>query len=500
MSAVPPNLQEILDGVPRFLAKGRKSQLERLAQALGQAGIADMQRRLALSGPEILLLCRHPRFSLRPSQRFPLSEPGWKTLFVSAGRGFGKSHAASCAALEEAERDPSARIALVAPNLPMAKATNIWGPSGILALAPPWFTPEVFKGDRKLVFPNGAELTWVSASNPDKIRGGNFSLIIADELVAWDANTACEALDECYRTLRLVTPDLRRRGLGARLIITTTPRPSAVFAHLLETQAGLGLRMLTGSTFENARNLDKSYLAYVRRQFHTATGQIEFAGKLSFADLGLRPTFSEWDIDATRIEEPRERYTLIEVSWDPASGEAKGPDKRRDKHGVVVVGYYKDEEGVTLADVLVSEEYDVKDHQPSDVAKRCVELSRGWEPHADRSVVAVEINAAGSFARSTIRSHDKRIRIRTYRSKSSKQQRTEAVAPLGAAGMIHILGRQPILERQIKRFAGNGTTAKGSDDAVDAMCLTMVKHLVKRAVGALADGGESEEDAEAAAA
>src|SRR5690606_31195395 len=144
---------------------------------------------------EVVTLAYHPRFSLRPNQRFPIDDPDIRVIWACCGRGWGKGHATSGALREEAIADPDARMAIIAPSLRRAKNTNIWGPSGILTLCPPWFYPRISKGDRKLYFPNGAELHWISGGTPDKIRGGQYSLIALDELVAFERQTAVEALN-----------------------------------------------------------------------------------------------------------------------------------------------------------------------------------------------------------------------------------------------------------------------------------------------------------------
>ena len=73
-------------------------------------------------------------FWARDDQRPPQGD--WRTWFVMAGRGFGKTRMAAEWVRAQAEADGSLRIALVAATMHEARSVMIEGESGLLAIAP----------------------------------------------------------------------------------------------------------------------------------------------------------------------------------------------------------------------------------------------------------------------------------------------------------------------------------------------------------------------------
>ena len=110
-----------------------------------------------------------------PHQRRP--EGDWKTWVIMGGRGAGKTRAGSewvRAQVEGARpRDAgrSRRVALVGETYDQAIAVMIKGESGILACSPPDRRPKFVAGERKLIWPNGAEAQVYSAHDPEALRG-----------------------------------------------------------------------------------------------------------------------------------------------------------------------------------------------------------------------------------------------------------------------------------------------------------------------------------------
>ena len=79
--------------------------------------------------------CReHPR--ARPSQRPPAGD--WRTWLVLAGRGFGKTRCAAEWVRHRVETGRSRRIALVGATAADVRDVMVEGPSGLLAVCPPW--------------------------------------------------------------------------------------------------------------------------------------------------------------------------------------------------------------------------------------------------------------------------------------------------------------------------------------------------------------------------
>lgn len=126
-----------------------------------------------LAGAECAEWHFHWRFCARPAQLPPSGD--WRTWLVLAGRGFGKTRCGAEWVRMVAERDPQARIALVAASLHEARAVMVEGESGLLAIGAPWRSPRFEPSLRRLVWPNGAIAMLYSAGEPESLRGPQHS-------------------------------------------------------------------------------------------------------------------------------------------------------------------------------------------------------------------------------------------------------------------------------------------------------------------------------------
>lgn len=107
-------------------------------------------------------------------------EGAWRSWVILGGRGAGKTRAGAewVRAQVEGARplDPgrASRVALVGETFDQVRDVMIKGDSGILACSPPDRRPEWRAGERKLVWPNGAEAQAFSAYDPEGLRGPQF--------------------------------------------------------------------------------------------------------------------------------------------------------------------------------------------------------------------------------------------------------------------------------------------------------------------------------------
>ena len=82
--------------------------------------------------------CReHPRG--RPSQRPPVGD--WRVWGYVAGRGAGKTRAGACWMQHRVEAGVMKLGCLIAPTMADIRDVMVEGPSGLLAVAPPWCQP-----------------------------------------------------------------------------------------------------------------------------------------------------------------------------------------------------------------------------------------------------------------------------------------------------------------------------------------------------------------------
>ena len=148
----------------------------------------------------------------RPQQ---LPPPGnWRIWLMLAGRGFGKTRSGAEWVRSIAERDGSARIALVGATMMEARSVMVEGESGLLAIAPWWDRPVWHPALKRLVWKSGAQAMVLGAAEPDSLRGPQFTHGWADELAKWAYAEA--TWDNLMMGLRL--------GLHPRILATTTPR------------------------------------------------------------------------------------------------------------------------------------------------------------------------------------------------------------------------------------------------------------------------------------
>jgi hypothetical protein len=121
-------------------------------------------------------------------------EGDWKTWVILGGRGAGKTRAGSEWVRSQVEGalpedgGPARRLALVAETYDQARDIMVFGESGIIACSPPDRVPQWVAGERKLVWPNGAEARVYSANDFEALRGPQFDGAWADEL-------GCAAID-----------------------------------------------------------------------------------------------------------------------------------------------------------------------------------------------------------------------------------------------------------------------------------------------------------------
>ena len=208
--------------------------------------------------------CReHPR--ARASQRPPAGE--WRTFLILAGRGFGKTRSAAEWVRHRVETGAARRIALVGATAADVRDVMVEGPSGLLAVCPPWNRPRYEPSKRRLTWPGGAVATTFSADEPERLRGPQSDCAWIDELAAFRYPAAVNNL---LFGLRL--------GDDPRLCVTTTPRPVRLVTDLVNDPTTAIAR---GTTYENRANLAPSFFDRIVTKYEgTRLGQQELLAEL----------------------------------------------------------------------------------------------------------------------------------------------------------------------------------------------------------------------------
>ena len=375
------------------------------------------------------------RLWARPNQLEPKGDHRY--WLVLAGRGYGKTRAGVEWVRHQIESGNAKRATVIAPTAADCRDTIVEGPSGFLRCCPPWDRPTYEPSKRRLTWQNGATCTLYSAQEPDRLRGVNTDLLLADELAAWDRP---ESWDMAMFALRL--------GDNPRAMITTTPRPTRLIRNLLEHDESVVTR---GSTFENKANLAPQFIdEIVRRYEGTRLGRQEiYAEVLEDVDGAI---LSSEQLRQLRVDIAPELGRIV-VGVDPAATAGENADKT----GIVVAGMGADGHLYALADRSCRV-------GPAAWARRVVEAFK--EFGAD--TIIAEKNQGGLMVEHTIRSLEADVPLKLVSATRGKHVRAEPILARFEQGKAHTVAGLDELENQLASFTAEGYAADGSPDSADA--------------------------------
>jgi phage terminase large subunit-like protein len=383
--------------------------------------------------------------------------PGdWHTWLIMAGRGYGKTRAGAEWVRSIAERDPTARIALVADSLGEARRVMVEGPSGLLAIPRPRMRPAFEPSRRQLTWPNGAVATLYSAGEPESLRGPQHSHAWCDEIAKWGQShgRAEAAWDNLLLGLRL--------GVMPRVVATTTPRAVPLLLRLL---AQADVAVTGGRTVENQDHLPHGFFRSVRVRFgRSLLARQELDGELIEEIEGA--LWSRALLEAAREAIPTADAARIVIGVDPPAT-AGG-----DACGIVVCALGADGIGRVLADCSV------RKPTPERWARAVATAARVW--NADR--VIAEANQGGDMVRSVLHAAEIALPLKLVHASRGKVARAEPVFALYEAGRVRHAGQFPELEDQLcGLLAGGGYEGPGrSPDRADALVWAMTELMLGR--------------------
>jgi phage terminase large subunit-like protein len=423
-----------------------QSEAERVAQLEG----AEYAKWLKEKKPEKLWELEYDwGFWARADQRAPVGD--WRSWFVMAGRGFGKTRMAAEYVRACAEADGSLRIALVAATLHEARSVMIEGESGLLAIAPDEKRPRWEPSLKKLVWPTGATAHVFAASEPEALRGPEHHLAWADEIAKWEKGI--DAWDNLMMTMRL--------GESPRTIATTTPRNVPLVRRLLGER---GVAITHGAMEANRAHLPAPFRAAMHEVYGKARlGRQELLGE--FLEDAEDALWTRDLIERCRVGAAPELRRIV-IGVDPP-GSAGG-----DACGIVAVGRGADGKAYVLAD------HSVKGRSPEGWARAVATAALAWG--ADR--VVAEANNGGDMVVSTLRAADVSMPVKKVSASRGKVARAEPVAALYEAGKAFHIGAFPELEDELcGLISGGGYEGPGrSPDRADALVWAMSELMLGR--------------------
>ena len=243
-----------------------------------------------------------------------------------------------------------------------------------------------------------------------------------------------------------------RAGDDPRSLVSTTPRNIPVLREILKDATTVVTR---GSTFDNAGNLPRAFLAKLRNLYAgTRLGRQELEAEL-LDDLVGALWNREKDIDRHRVREAPDMQRIV-VAVDPSG--TGGDEDEGDSIGIAVAGLGVDARAYVLGD------YTCK-LSPDGWGRRAVKAYRDFE--ADR--IVAERNFGGAMVEHVIRPVDKKVSYKEVTASRGKVVRAEPVAALYEQGRVSHVGSFPEMEDQMCMMGPTGYAGEGSPDRVDAL-------------------------------
>jgi phage terminase large subunit-like protein len=321
-------------------------------------------------------------------------------------------------------------------------------------------------------------------------RGYNLTSAWLDELIKWPTATA--SFDEGIVPALRVDID----GDHPRVFITTTPKAGSTLLKRFLSDASSdvaerrnSIKIIRGSTFDNASNLNAHMLRNLRNRYEgTTLGQQELYGEVIEASVGA--LFRSVDINDHRVTEIPEGLRIISiiVGVDPSLTDAQGDivdnaNLRRktsgessDEMGVVVVARTVDDHMWVLADETVSlAGRDAALHVWNTLLKwnatKVVyedNLGKKWMKQVFADVYAELVKAE-------IMPSNTRAPMDGVDAKLGKKTRGEPVAGRCQQGRLHMVGKFEKLESQMTDFTS--WDGKESPDRLDALVHACRQHM-----------------------
>lgn len=354
--------------------------------------------------------------------------------------------------------------AMIAPTFGDARKICTEGPSGLVAALGPQLH-HYNKSDYVLYLTNGSRIVLASADAPDRLRGYNLSGAWCDELASFGPEQK-ELWDKS------LIPALRI-GKHPRMIITTTPRRSAIVLRELLARAKNGdpsVHLTTGSTFENRANLSAAFLQEMELRYKgTTVGRQELAGEMLDEVEGALVT--QATIEATRVLDgnlvPTLRRVVVGVDPCVTAGESS------DACGIVVAGLgaipMRGWTG-TKSEVEGPHLYYFQDATmrgtPRRWARRALEVADEWAADS----IVIETNQGGDLCTTMLRMVATELEARTPRIKKvhasvGKRTRAEPVAGMFEQYRAHMVGGIPGVEDGFTSWVPGDDTSPNELDA-----------------------------------
>jgi predicted phage terminase large subunit-like protein len=349
----------------------------------------------------------------------------WTIWLLLAGRGAGKTRCAAEWTAWESWTHAGTRSLVSAPTASDIRDTCFEGDSGLLSVIPEKLIQDYNRSLSEIIMINGSLIKGIAASEPDRLRGGQWHRCWCDELAAWQYGQ--EAMDMIMFALRL--------GTSPKLIATTTPKPKQ-FIRDLANREGDDVVLTRASTMTNLSNLAPTFRDQIMQYEGTNLFRQEALAELIDPEeqgLVKRSWFELWPNDRAL---PQFEYVI--QSYDCATS-----DKTvNDPTACVVLGIFRPNPDKPMSAMLIdcwSEHL-----RYPELRKRVIEEyssvygdENEFGNGKKTDIVLVEDKSAGISLIQDIQRAG--VMVRAYNpGRADKVQRFSLVAPLIQRGRVYL--------------------------------------------------------------
>lgn len=406
--------------------------------------------------------------SLRRNKQI-LPTGDWLWCLFSCGRGWGKTTTSMNLLRQFAEDGQDEYVAVIAATHKTLGRDLIDGPSGIMAISPPWFKPTYNERKAELRWPTHPttharmRATLMTGEKPDRIRGDEVSKALLDELPTWQNPY------DAWMNVELIL----RRGSNRRGIITCTQKRTgagSLFSRdLLWGPRGTDnvrhqrtdMVVVQGSTYENDALDIKTRDGFLKRFEGTADEVTELDGGLPTEAEGA--LWTPEIIEEFRVPSIPIGVTLVRsvVAVDPTRQRVGAGDLA----GIIVGALGSDGHAYVYADKTLSA-------SPEIWMDEAVSTYTLW--HCDYGIY--EQNRLPedyvTLLRTRANLHSQSWKPVTARKK--KVERAEPVASLCRSGKVHHVGVMTELEEEQCGWDPHANEKQESPNRIDAFV-----HLIR---------------------
>jgi len=349
------------------------------------------------------------------------------------------------------------RLGISAPTMADIRQTCLYGESGLFSAYSPNDPnrPTFITSQSVVKWPNGAVCELIPAESPERARGFNASALWVDE--AGSLKNSLNFFNDLSFGVRLGE---------SRILLTTTPRANELIIDLFHRK-DKDVKLISGSTFDNADNLSPAMIQRAKDVLGTSLGRQEIMGELILENAGA--LWSNDLIEECSVysnEYPPKVWAEACIGVDPAGTSSK----RSDLTGIIVAVK------MTCGTVVVMEDSSGQ-YTSEGWSKAILELHEKYSSVVPTKVV-VENNGAGAYVKDILLRDNRYLPVKDFPSTTKKFVRAMAISHLYETGHVKMVKDSNLGDLQTEMVVWEGSS-KFSPDRIDAHVFA-VQELIGR--------------------